>query len=292
MGISSDSWPVRKQVHLAVDEILPHSSINPEAKFTVLLIHGACVSRHDWDLVIPHLKSYHLLVPDQICHGEARHIQPYTLDYAAETIAQLIRQRGHGGMAHVVGHSLGARVALRLSADYPELVSSLLVSGVPRLPQSRMTPYLPYAVWLSQRVEKATPRSVKRWLMDGTDMLEVDLTLCTLDFDKEIFSDSLTTDELPDGWKARTLVIAATKRGILPTNDNVDVAKKVVEIGRMQNSKTSGVIHRGFGHPWNRQAPKLFAEVIEAWVEEKEVLPAGFERLNSTSGVNESPVRL
>lgn len=278
MGISSDSWPARKQVHLDVDEVLPHSSINPEAKVTVVLIHGACVDRNDWDMVIPYLQGYHLLVPDQICHGEARHLQPYTTAYATETIAELIRQKAREGMAHVVGHSLGASVALRLAAEHPVVVTSMVVSGAGRLPRNRFTPYLPYAVWLNQHIERSMPRSITRWLMDGTDFQFGDVSICTLDFNKEIFCGSLSEEDWPQ-FEARTLVIAATKKGILPTDDNIQVARKVAEVGQKQNGKTFAVQHNAMRHPWNRQDPRLFAEVIKAWVEQKGALPSGFERL-------------
>ncbi|PPJ61206.1 hypothetical protein CBER1_10281 [Cercospora berteroae] len=278
MGISCDSWPARKQVYLDVDEVLPHSSINPQAKVTVVLIHGACVDRNDWDMVIPYLHDYHLLVPDQICHGEARHIQPYTTAYAAKTIAQLIQRQGHDGRAHVVGHSLGASVALRLAAEYPEVVASLVVSGVGRLLRNRLTPYLPYAVWLTQRMEQSMPRSVIRWLMDGTDVRFGDISICTLDFNKEVFSGSLSEGAWPQ-FETRALVIAATKMGILPTNDNVQVARDVAETGRKLNGATFAVQHEAMRHPWNRQDPRLFAETIKAWVEQKGVLPSGIERL-------------
>ncbi|USW58832.1 Putative alpha/beta hydrolase-1 [Septoria linicola] len=277
---------MEKSVSFSTDELLPHSSVNQEAETTVLLIHGACVDRDDWDLVIPHLKNYHLLVPDQIGHGEARHIRPYTLDNAASTIAQLIKQRGHDGVAHVVGHSLGASVALRLAAKHPEVVSSMVVSGVCKLERTRFTPYLPYAVWVSQRVENVVPRAVTRWLMDGADIGNADLSLCTLDFNKQIFGESLSSGEWPGAWAARTLVIAATKKGILPTDDNVEVAKTVAEIGRRLDSETIAVAHSGMRHPWNRQDPKLFADVIKAWVEGTAVLPAGFQRLTTESSVS------
>lgn len=276
---SSDTQPAAQQVIHDIEELLPHSSFNQEAKITVLLIHGACVDRNDWDLVTPHLKDYHLLVPDQIGHGEARHIRPYTLDDAASTIAQLIKHRGHGGVAHVIGHSLGASVALRLAAKHAEVVSSMVVSGVCKLENTRLTPYLPYAVWVNQRVENLVPRSVTRWLMDGADIRHGDMSLCTLDFNKQIFGDSLSSGEWPEAWAARTLVIAATKKGMLPTDDNVEVAKRVAEIGRELNSETFAVAHSAMRHPWNRQDPKLFADVIKAWIKGTTAFPAGFQRL-------------
>jgi hypothetical protein len=51
-----------------------------------------------------------------------------------------------------------------------------------------------------------------------------------------------------------------------------------MEIGRERNPGTIAVIHPAMRHPWNRQAPMLFAETARAWFEEGEI-PSGFEKL-------------
>jgi pimeloyl-ACP methyl ester carboxylesterase len=55
-----------------LDEVLLHyTSHNLSGKSTILLIHGACVSGQNWDLVAPHLTdSYHLLILDLLGHGQ------------------------------------------------------------------------------------------------------------------------------------------------------------------------------------------------------------------------------
>jgi len=46
-------------------------SHNERGAETILLIHGACGSSHEWNEVILHLtvKDYHVLVPDLPMHG-------------------------------------------------------------------------------------------------------------------------------------------------------------------------------------------------------------------------------
>ncbi|KAJ5778869.1 Alpha/beta hydrolase fold-1 [Penicillium paradoxum] len=82
---------------------------------TVALIHDALVSGLYWNLMIPHLPSYHFLVPDRPGHGKSQAIAPLSVDLAARLIAQLIRTHAINGLAHIVGHSLGAQVAIRLA---------------------------------------------------------------------------------------------------------------------------------------------------------------------------------
>ena len=94
---------------------------------TVVLIHGALVSGLYWDLVIPHLTSYRLLVPDLPGHGNSASA-PFSVDLAARQIAQLIRIHANGS-AHIVGHSLGAQVAIRLACTEPDVVNSVFISG-------------------------------------------------------------------------------------------------------------------------------------------------------------------
>ena len=260
------------------DGLLPHDSINAGAKATIIFIHGALVSRKDWDLVVFHISDYHLLVPDLPSHGAAQHLKPFSLEYAAELLCNLIESRAIGGVAHVVGLSLGARVALCLAHNHPQVVSSMVISGYGRLPQSWFTPYLPYAIWTEQRVERALPRSLVRWLMDGADLSNADLKFCNVELIRQIFVEALSPDGWPPTWPARTLIIAATKRGIIPSDDNAEAAKKVAEIGREQNSDTYAVAHSGMRHPWNRQAPELFAAVVKAWIEQA-ALPKGFRSL-------------
>jgi hypothetical protein len=38
-------------------------------------------------------------------------------------------------------------------------------------------------------------------------------------------------------------------------------------IGRESNVETIAYTPMGMRHPWNRQAPRLFAETTEAWIE-------------------------
>ncbi|TIA23746.1 alpha/beta-hydrolase [Aureobasidium pullulans] len=220
---------------------LPHLEVNREAKQTILLIHGATGDGTTWDLVTPHLPGYHLLVPDLPGHGIARQ-HPFSVVHASNLLSQLILDRAHNRVAYVVGFSLGAHVAMHL------------------------------------RIEYAIPRSWTRWAMDGINIPRPDLSMCTLDYNRQVFGHSDSTEQWPRAWPARTLVIAAGKGGLVPSNDRPQDALKLATIGQHLNSATRAVTHPDMRHPWIWQAPELFAETVRLWFEESTV-PDGFVSL-------------
>ncbi|KAK4496368.1 hypothetical protein PRZ48_012348 [Zasmidium cellare] len=262
----------------SVEELLSHDSVNEYSQATILLIHGNGCGRADWNLVEPHLMDFHLLIPDLPGFAKSRHFEPFSLERCARFLERLLREKAIGGKAHVVGHSLGASVALKLASIYPEVVETMLISGFLKLPKTALTPVLPYAIWVNSRVEDAMPRSLVSWLLDGTDLPRGDPKDRSLQRIRETFVDSLSPDGWPESWPARTLVIAATKRGILPSNDTVEQATKVAEIGREKNVETYAVSHPVMRHAWPRQDPVLFASTVRSFIIGAE-LPKGFHRL-------------
>jgi pimeloyl-ACP methyl ester carboxylesterase len=263
---------------VAAQPDLYFTTFNAAGSTAVVLIHGALVSGHYWDLVSPHFpSSYHLLVPDLPGHGGSRTITPFAVDVSARLIANLIRAHAINGVAHIIGHSLGAQIAIRLAAAEPSLVSSVFVSGFEIFPRTALTPYIPYAAWAVPRLENCIPRPWIRWAMDGADLPRTDTETLTLDLCRQIVSPETPT-QWPAPWSARTLIVAAGKGGLIPTSDHPHDAVRLMEIGRELNPETVAYTHPQMRHPWNRQAPRLFAETAVAWFEGKE-LPEGFIKL-------------
>lgn len=257
---------------------LHYTAYNQAGHTTVVLIHGALASGLNWDLVIPYLpSSYHLLVPDLPGHGKSQAITPFSVDLSARLIADLIRTHAINGSAHIIGHSLGAQIAIRLASTDPDVINSVFVSGFEIFPRTAVTPYVPYAAWIVSRVENCLPRVLVRWAMDGADLPRTDTNICTLDLCRQIVSPQTPT-QWPSPWRARTLIVAAGKGGFIPTSDHPHDAVKLMQIGRELNKETVAYTHLSMRHPWNRQAPRLFAQTAEAWFEQKE-LPEGFVKL-------------
>lgn len=258
---------------------LPHREQNQTGRSTIVFIHGAFDGSLSWDIATPYLpkaSAYHLILPDMPSHGIASAIKPFSITIAAHLISELITRRAHNGIAKLVGLSLGADVALRIASDFPSVVdkNGVFVSGastpIPREQNTTAFQYLPHAAWLSQRIEWLVPRPLIRSLMDGADLPRQNLSNCPLELNKQIFAPE--DSKWPSPWPARTLIAAAGKRDILPTDDNADTARRLAEFGRKGNGETLAVVHYGMRHPWSMQAPELFTEPADAWFREGRVI--------------------
>ena len=94
---------------------------------TIALLHGLGGAASNWTLVAPPLaERFHVLVPDLPGHGGSSALPApvETLDPYADRIGSLLPEP-----AVLVGHSLGAVVALRLAARRPELVRGVVLAG-------------------------------------------------------------------------------------------------------------------------------------------------------------------
>lgn len=99
---------------------------------TAVLVHGSWGDHHNWDSVAPALaRSLRVVSYDRRGHsGSERPPGPGSIEDDVEDLAALIRHVG-GGPAHVIGGSFGAAVALRLAAEHPELIRTLVAHEPP-----------------------------------------------------------------------------------------------------------------------------------------------------------------
>lgn len=95
----------------------------------LILLHGwAMHSGVLGDFAVELAKHYKLTLIDLPGHGLSKPIRPFTL----ETIAVQLAQAMPNKPCHWLGWSLGAQVALRMAAAYPERVDKLiLLAGTP-----------------------------------------------------------------------------------------------------------------------------------------------------------------
>lgn len=94
---------------------------------SVMLIHGFGGAASNWSLVAPELATrFRVLVPELPGHGGSSAIPGpvETLDPYADRVASLLDVP-----TVVVGHSLGAVVALRVAGRHPEAVRGLVLAG-------------------------------------------------------------------------------------------------------------------------------------------------------------------
>lgn len=112
----------------------------------VLLLHGITLSAVHWAPLLPALDSYHCLALDLPGHGGSQPVDHRGLDLRDWYDALLVACLDELGLdsAHLVGHSLGAMLALWLALDVPDRVRSIVVGGTPAMafPGARPDPTL------------------------------------------------------------------------------------------------------------------------------------------------------
>ncbi|MFZ0699642.1 MAG: alpha/beta hydrolase [Thermoplasmata archaeon] len=98
----------------------------------VVLVHGSWVDLRSWRAVVPGLAgSMQVLVYDRRGHGRSTFApRAHALESDAADLGALLGATDHYP-AHLVGHSYGAMVALRLAVERPELVRSLSLHEPP-----------------------------------------------------------------------------------------------------------------------------------------------------------------
>ena len=98
---------------------------------TVLFLHGLTGVAEVWGPLVAHLDTTRCYVAlDQRGHGQSPSAP--SLDYSSGAFVQdtLALVRGLGGRVHLVGHSMGARVALIMAARHPEVLRSTAIIDI------------------------------------------------------------------------------------------------------------------------------------------------------------------
>ncbi len=115
----------------------------------VLALHGWARTRAD---LLPAVEGRASLVPDLPGFGASP--PPPTAWGSREYAEQLAPLLADGGWI-VIGHSFGGRVAVQLAAGWPELVSGVVLTGVPLLRPAGSGTKAPLAYRLAKRLHRA-----------------------------------------------------------------------------------------------------------------------------------------
>lgn len=97
----------------------------------LILVHGSWADHMEWPFVVPGLAShFRVVVYDRRGHSQSE--RPPTQGSIREDVADLaaIIERA-GAPAHLLGHSMGASISLRLAAERPDLFRTLNVHEPP-----------------------------------------------------------------------------------------------------------------------------------------------------------------
>ncbi len=95
---------------------------------TVVILHGLFGSGDNWLGPARDLgSSHHVIVPDMPNHGSSPHGTSMRYPVMAAEIAAFLE---HVAPVHLVGHSMGGKVALALALDFPELVRTITIVDI------------------------------------------------------------------------------------------------------------------------------------------------------------------
>lgn len=144
----------------------------------LLIIHGLFGSSDNWRSMVKFFsRFYRVISVDLRNHGRSPHSDKQDFAVMAEDIAELCKELQLDSL-HVLGHSLGGKVAMQFAAIRPELIQKLVVVDIsPRRYFSEHTPLMDamMALELNQygsRAEvdealsaKVTDKGVRQFLM-------------------------------------------------------------------------------------------------------------------------------
>jgi len=120
-----DAWADRKQFINPAGLEIAYVEISG-AEPALVLVHGFTDTSRSFSLLAPHLAGRRLIMPDLRGHGASSPGKGFGIADFADDIAALIRHL-QLDQPVVVGHSLGAMVAIALAARYKELIGGLVV---------------------------------------------------------------------------------------------------------------------------------------------------------------------
>ncbi len=251
----------------------------PQDAPSILFLHGGGAAGWMWQPVVDRLPEYHCLIPDLPDHGGSRGSTPFRMDLAATAVAQVIRARADGGVAHVVGLSEGAQVAVQMLATVPDLISRAVVSSALLRP-------LPGAGWLmSPRLLAWTYRWMMKPLRNNDGWIRLNMkyaagipTAFFPHFRQEFsqmtehgFVNLMMANQqfrLPPGLAqvhVPVLIVVGRKEyGVMKQSarDLAEVlpASRAVEVNLGRHSSLAAE------HNWALNAPDLFAQTVRAWL--------------------------
>ena len=234
----------------------------------IVFLHGGGISGWMWNKQVSAFADYHCIVPDLPEHGHSIFEQPMTISDSADQIAQLIRIHAKGGKAHVVGHSIGAKIIVELLSRHPDVIDHAVIVSALFVP----IPMLKY--FCNRFIYKLTVMMLKnRWILayqvrqfgfaKGDEQhLADDFRLLTVDHLDHVYGELYKHLKLPDhlqSAKSPSLILAGEKEPL--------AMRKSVGLIASALPNAKGMLIRGCKHdiPW--KASDAFNQIVRSWLQ-------------------------
>lgn len=116
---------------LALDGFEYAYSVGPKNGPPLLLMHGLSGNQRTWKPLMPYLKDhYQVYAIDQRGHGLSGHPGVYDIGLMTNDAIQFV-ESVIGEKTYLIGHSMGARIALRLAASRGDLLRAVVLEDPP-----------------------------------------------------------------------------------------------------------------------------------------------------------------
>lgn len=241
------------------------STDNPSLVF----LHGASVSSWMWQRQLDVLaKQYHCVTIDLPGSGDSCLVPWHSMAATAENVGNIIHARCRQSQAHVVGFSMGAYIGLHLLKSRPEVLQSLILSGVTTRPFPR-----PWITRVMLAIVCQTLRWdwVIRWQSNAMNLpaefnehYHKDMKRMSPSMLRRVF-DEVLDYELPRGLEGKErglLALAGDREQPMVRDGLADIAERTKGIcANIDNA----------GHTWIVDQPDLFNKIVSKWVEEREL---------------------
>lgn len=240
---------------------------------SIVFIHGGGISSWMWDNQLKYFKDYHCITLDLPEHGLSVEEGTISIKGSVETVSDIIKKHANGEKAHVVGHSLGAKVVVELLNTAPNLVDHAVVASALFRPipfQKSMHKLWVYKLTVSMmKVKWIANSTIKKFNIPekiDEDNFRKDIEKYTADRLYRIYDEVYQKLILPEGLgqcKVRTLVISGDKE--------LKAMKQSVEdmIKLMPNSKGIYIKKAEHNYPWAMS--DVFNKVVASWIEDEEI---------------------
>jgi pimeloyl-ACP methyl ester carboxylesterase len=256
------------------------SEYGPPDAPTIVFLHGGGGAGWMWKPQVDALRDeYHLLVPDLPEQGGSADSGPFTMAYAAEQVASLIRRAGDVPV-HLVGLSEGAQVVVQMLATEPELVETAIVSSalVRPIPGTSAMSSPGLLKW-TYRLSVAPFRNADwwiRWNMRSAagvpDEYFAQFRESFRTLSESGFVDLMAANQsfrLPEGLGGATArVLAVCGAGEYPamklSAEDIAAAIPGAMVREVNHPAGTALAKQ---HNWNMTEPALFTAMVRAWIE-------------------------
>lgn len=199
----------------------------------VVLLHGAGQMPTMWQSQVEAMGAEVRAVAPWVTGLRPGRRQPLSLLTAAADVIGVLDRAGYA-RAHLVGHQLGAMVALQCAADHPDRVARLVISGALLLPGR-----------LARRLQKAAIRMLPASRLEGTGATKDDLiraldVMAEADFSRRLDRITAPTLVVCGAGDQPGRTVASTLAGQLP-NARLEV---IADAGTQPNLEAPDAYNR------------------------------------------------